>query len=158
MGLGWGRPRRWEGTGQMKTVWVTLSGGPAAALHHAIPADIFPKKKYSCRLIFYLRELSQSRHLSLHSSYNILAHCMIIYLFTCLSSLELFEGKNHFLCDLISQSPAKNLNKYLMNECIKIIRIIEQATQLVWLSPFSLFYSTWATSLNPSTTFNERDR
>ena len=51
------------------------------------------------------RPLSSS--LSLHSGYNTWAHCILIYLFTCLSSLELFEGKDNFLCDLISQNPAK---------------------------------------------------
>lgn len=57
----------------------------------------FQKKVFQPPPVFYLLETSQSRHLSLHSSYNIWAYCIMIYLFTCLSSLKLFEGKDNFL-------------------------------------------------------------
>lgn len=78
-------------------------------LYQTAPVDTFSKEKVFQQppFFFYLLETPQSRYLSLHSGYNTWAHCIMIYLFTCLSSLELFEGKDNFLCDLISQNPAK---------------------------------------------------
>ena len=82
-------------------------------LYQTAPVDTFSKEEVFQPpplfffFFFNLLETSQSRYLSLHSGYNTWAHCILIYLFTCLSSLELFEGKDNFLCDLISQNPAK---------------------------------------------------
>lgn len=91
-----------RGRGQ-RLCQLTLSRRAGTTLYLTVHIAIFLKERIFQSPVLYLK-----RHAGLdtcHSSYNT-EH--ILWWFMCLlSSLELFESKDHFLWDLISPSPGK---------------------------------------------------